>query len=619
MSESPVGPALILDVGTARTKAVLFDVVAGVHRFVAQGVVPTTLHGSNDDVSVGVRKAIGQIEEISGRKLIGPNGPIFPQRRDGNGIDLLASTSSLGDQLRLVLLAEDPNSNLVTLVKAAAKVHYADLDILPPDKVPPSERGKPAEDLAAAIGNSDLHALVIVGPDKSGPSTFVGELADAISRRLKSSDSGRPAVLFVGKDADASTASKTLKDRCDFRSVTVSGEVRDQDVVRRLGQELTKLWQERVIENVPGYSLVISWQNQHVLPSALSFATSLSLISHYYERSIIGVDVGASGVTVCKIRDGIKEMLVARSAGVASESLNDPQLTAQRLLAVPVNEEELSSAIWNKCTRPCSIPHTAADVHLEMAYAITALRQALNGFHNALRFSPEAKQGLLVGSGGVFAGTGRIPEMLMILLDGVEPSGMFEIAVDRLSILPQLGVLAVLDSQAAAEVIANDRLTSLASCWACDGLARRGSSAVKVDMKSPRAKGAPKLDAKLDVSFGSLRLVRPRELSVLETSSNEVPFIDVSSNGMPLNKVSLNQASSPNQVTSSPKQVTLKVAEDLDLGWGKGKGGKASLQHGPFGLIIDARGRPLQIPSSADQALAKRKEWLAALGASVPR
>jgi hypothetical protein len=308
-----------------------------------------------------------------------------------------------------------------------------------------------------------------------------------------------------------------LKDRFDFRAVLASEQVANQDTNQyanqdtalRLEQQLTKLWQDRIIEDVPGFSLVASWLNQQVLPSALCFGRAVSFLSRHFQRSVVGIDVGASKVVISRIQGNKQEMLIS---------------------------------------------HTRSDGHLEIGHATMALRKATESCRGAARFPSAERQGLLVGSGGLFVGSTKT-EILTALLDGIEPSGVFDIAVDQLSILPQVGALAELDPRAAANIACNDGPTFLATCLACSGVARPKSLAMKLEFKSPNGNG--KGTTQIDIPFGSVQIL-------------------------------------PSSVPHSA-EVLVKVAGNVDIGWGKGKGGKAEFQPGPLGLVVDARGRPMQL------------------------
>ena len=65
--EQRIGSILLADCGTVITKVVLLDQVAGQYRLVAQGEAPTTAEYPWSDVAAGIRHAVEQISEITGR------------------------------------------------------------------------------------------------------------------------------------------------------------------------------------------------------------------------------------------------------------------------------------------------------------------------------------------------------------------------------------------------------------------------------------------------------------------------------------------------------------------------------------------------------------------------
>ena len=62
---------LAIDIGTASTRALLFDVVDGHYRYLISGSSPTTAGAPFFDVGEGVRRAIDKVESSTGRRLIG--------------------------------------------------------------------------------------------------------------------------------------------------------------------------------------------------------------------------------------------------------------------------------------------------------------------------------------------------------------------------------------------------------------------------------------------------------------------------------------------------------------------------------------------------------------------
>lgn len=79
---------LATDVGSTTTKARLFRRTADNEwRFMVAGETPTTVEAPFEDVTMGIRNAVREVEELTGLKLMSENGIL--RRTDGDvGVDL---------------------------------------------------------------------------------------------------------------------------------------------------------------------------------------------------------------------------------------------------------------------------------------------------------------------------------------------------------------------------------------------------------------------------------------------------------------------------------------------------------------------------------------------------
>src|SRR6266487_2964854 len=91
---------LATDCGSTTTKAILIEKQGDQYRQTIRGEAPTTVEAPFDDVTVGVLNAVREIEELSGRSIIGPDGKLIIREPgdpdDKIGVDLYLSTSSAG-------------------------------------------------------------------------------------------------------------------------------------------------------------------------------------------------------------------------------------------------------------------------------------------------------------------------------------------------------------------------------------------------------------------------------------------------------------------------------------------------------------------------------------------
>ncbi|HBI56371.1 MAG TPA: methylaspartate mutase, partial [Firmicutes bacterium] len=102
MSEQRVNVILAVDCGSTTTKAILIERLGDEYRLQARGEAPTTVEKPFEDVTMGVRNAISEVEELAGRKFMDDKGIITPARGQ-QGVDLFLATSSAGGGLQMMV------------------------------------------------------------------------------------------------------------------------------------------------------------------------------------------------------------------------------------------------------------------------------------------------------------------------------------------------------------------------------------------------------------------------------------------------------------------------------------------------------------------------------------
>jgi hypothetical protein len=179
---------------------------------------------------------------------------------------------------------------------------------------------------------------------------------------------------------------------------------------------------------------------------------------------------------------------------------------------------------------------------------------------------------LIIGSGGVLSHAPRREQAAMMMIDAFQPEGVTALAVDSVFMMPQLGVLASVLPEAAKAVFRRDCLIPLGSAVAPVGRGRAGQKVCAVQL----TRGGGERET-MDIAFG--QLVR-----------------------LPLG---------PGEGAT----VRIEPSRGWDAGDGGGKPVETEVAGGVAGLIIDARGRPLELPSDEDERCESLRRWLAAAGA----
>ena len=215
---------------------------------------------------------------------------------------------------------------------------------------------------------------------------------------------------------------------------------------------------------------------------------------------------------------------------------------------------------------------------MELAFTREALRAALKSAATAWpdkRDYPDPlppKVDMVVGSGAAIGGSYALPQSALALIDGLQPVGVCRLALDRGNLGASLGALAELNPQAVLSVLERDGVQVLGTLIAPVGQSRPGREVAHVSL--------------------TVAGQEPEELRVEAGELVRWPL--------------------PPGVTG---QAVVRPARGYDVGAGAGQGLEIEVEGGPLGVILDGRGRPLEVPvNPADRVQALRR-WSAALEA----
>jgi len=156
-------------------------------------------------------------------------------------------------------------------------------------------------------------------------------------------------------------------------------------------------------------------------------------------------------------------------------------------------------------------------------------------------------------------------------VDAYEPLGFTRLSVDSIFMMPHLGVLSTVNEQAATDVFVRDCMVYLGTCVAPIGQGKAGERCTDYTITFQGGR-APEQGS---LPFGELRL-------------------------LPLG-------------TDEKATVELRPAKQVDAGAGKGMAVTKEARGGVVGLMLDARGRPLQLPVDEKARVAALTKWYKAV------
>jgi uncharacterized protein (TIGR01319 family) len=581
------------DCGSTTTKAILIEKHDGHYRLVNRGEAPTTVEAPFEDVTRGVLNAVAEVEDLTGRQFIRDDKIVYP-REGETGTDLYVSTSSAGGGLQMMVAGVVKEMTAESAQRAALGAGAIVMDV-----IASNDRRQPYQRIRL-IRNLRPDMILLSGGIDGGTTTHVAELAELIAAadpRPRLGMAYSLPVIYAG-NVDAR---EIVKDRLDAKSsLTVTENLRpvlERENLQPARLRIQDLFLEHVMKHAPGYSNLLEWTAVPIMPTPAAVGSIMQLIAREEEIDVVGVDIGGATTDVFSVFGEVFNRTVSANLGMSYSVSNVlAEATVPSILRwVPfdVEEADLRNRIKNKMIRPTTIPQALEELMIEQAIAREALRLAfiqhkllavgLKGVQQERTISDTFEQtesgatlvnmmdlDILVGSGGVLSHAPRRVQAAFMLIDGFYPEGITQLAVDSIFMMPQLGVLAQVHPKAAMEVFHKDCLIKLGTCVAPVGVSKTGDQCIDITLEMPDGK-----TEKRSVKFGEMAVI-------------------------------------PLDVDAKAKAV-INPARKFDVGAGRGKEIHTEIIGGVVGVIIDARGRPLILPTDRGERVRMLTEWNKAL------
>ena len=573
---------LAIEIGTVSTRVILFDVVEGRYRFLGQGSVPTTANAPFNDVSVGVKAALDQLHDITGRTFFNREGQlVIPSQPNGAGVDACVATVSVGPPLKVVAigLLEDISAESA---RNLASTTYARVV----DTMSINDRRGTVERLDAILQHRpDL--IVIAGGIEGGASGSVINLLESVGLACYVMPrEQRPAVLFAGNSALAKEVQDTIGSLVNLHIAPNVRPSYESEQLTPSQPALAQIFREVRSQQVRGIHEVDLWTGSRLMPAATAFGRTIRFISKEYtqtRKGVLGVDIGASATTIAAAFAGDLILSIFPHLGLGEnlpEMLQMGSLSdISRWLSVEISENELSDYIYNKALYPSSLPMTQDELAMEQAIATQAMRLAVKQAGKSYPSNVSSSMpGLLpwfepiIASGSVLTRAPSRTQALMMLLNGLQPTGVTTIAVDRNNLAASLGAAANVAPLLTVQSLDAANFVNLCTVISTTGKAAAGTPVLRVRMKIDNGQ-----ETELEVKNGSL-------------VSIQLP---------------------PGQSGT----LHLNPLHHFEVGMGGfGRGGKVKVIGGALDVIIDARGRPIKLPAEPSRRRDMLNKWLATAG-----
>ncbi len=571
---------LAIDVGSASVRAFLFDDVDGGYRLIALGIAPTTLAPPFRDASEGVQFALEHVQETTGRLLFHvDSGIITPTDREGNGVDSVVVTLSAGEPLRAMAVGLLEDISLESAQNLLSGIYAKILGT-----IGMNDRRKTEERIDVILkARPDL--IVIAGGTEGGASKSVSKLIESIGLACYLlPDTQRPQILFAG---NSEVAAEVQNDLSGITPVEVAPNVRPSLEGEQLSparNHLRDIYRRiRIRDNAPLMELS-NWSGGRMMPATQGFARIIRFFSKYYppSKGVLGVDLGAASTTIAASFSGNLTHSVYSDLGLGAVLpglMEHTKLTdIARWLPGQISPNEIQAYIQHKVAYPYSLPVTNEEMALEQALAREIMRAAIR--LSKPRFPASASRPgsqllpwfePVIASGSVLTNAPSRAQSLLMLLDGLELTGITTVVLDQFNLLSALGAASELNPLMTVQVIESGALVNLATVIAPVSSARPGTPILRLRVTHESGE-----EKKMEIAQGDFERI-------------------------PLNP-------------GEEVKLSLQPLNRMDIGMGRpGLGGGLGLKAGELGIVIDARGRPLHLPADPSQRQGLLKQWLKVL------
>ena len=525
--------ALVVDVGSAWVKAGVIGRTVGRWRIVAHAAQPTAWGAAELR-----RRLVEQLEASGDARLAGRHEDLMSS---ANRIE--CHTARQVGRLAVVAVSRDLSGAAARRAAEAAGWEIAEVVTL--------DDGRSLSDRLALLQATEVDAWLLAGGFDDARSQRALEGA-GLAAAARARDGG--PVVWAG----SRSLSRAVEELFEPGAVTVVPNPRPTPH-REQGSELREHLQALLRATVGPED------RAHLAPTTLP--RSVSAIAAAGGLRVLAVDIGARGaIRAVAEPDGSVASRLHSTGGLSGVTLL-PGAAGRiaRLAGDAGDDAAVADLIQTMRARPASLPETDED---------------LAGLHAATRVllatmfddEPPGPVDLLIGAGRTIAGAPRPAHSARMLLDGVRPLGVTQLAIDAASILGPLGSLPDGELSEGLELLGEDALTPLGTA-----VVTRGGNAGQLAMRVTVHRAGWPTQAPVEVRVGHVHVV------------------------------------------ALPRGQEAELGIELGAGVGLGASRRspriaATATGGSVGLILDARGVPIALPRRADDRRAVLAGWRDAFG-----
>lgn len=473
---------LAIDIGSLNTRALLFDIVDGQYHFISSAMAPTTAGAPFNNVNEGIHIALTRLQEITGRTLVDSDAQlILPSQSDGSGVDRLALTCSAGQDLKMITMGLLSDVSLQSARRLAGSTYGNVIE-----SIGLNDRRRVETQLDAIVHSRPDIIIVAGGTEKGSTTRSITKLLDTIIMASRVMPKGsRPIVLYCGN----SSMNKRVKEMLERETtLVVAPNIRpsiDLEDLSPAQSTLAKIVAKLRLMQLGGLQDYASMASAPMVPSAyglgrmMRFSSELSSLS----KSTLGVDLGSSATTLAVASGDALQLNVSRPMGIGSGLANALQQIKlediARWVPLDIPPEVVRDHLHQKSLFPAMLPMTNETLLIEQAMVRQLLRHSTQRMLERIPGTELSFEYIFV-SGAAITNTPSAAQSLLMVLDGIQPVGVNVIMLDPYGLSQALGAVAASNTLLPAQIIESGAYTNLGTVICPVSDAKPGTVILKI-------------------------------------------------------------------------------------------------------------------------------------------
>lgn len=581
-------PLLAVDVGSTLTKVGLVASVDGANRLVCDVAGRTRVGHPDGGGPAGFLDLLRTIENLTGCVLLDARGQI-----EQSNFPPVAISTSCAPLLPVVILAGSIES-LDVLRDLIVNVGFTRVTAQAALRNPGREPDRGLEILLERLDGVEA-GVVVVAPRSRRDASSMGAILGAV--RLSASDRRIP-VLFAGAKNLSESLATAIPDSMDLHHIVTTDWLEpafDSTQLRAVLGSMERPSNE-MVESITRTLPAGSIGAVEATPGVTN--RMITALARAVEGSVGVVDVGGrtTSIMVATPADEKKQSrsgplrldsraVLGTGAGLGHVLRRLDLHRIKSWLPFDVEDGTLLDHLGNRWRRAQTVLGDVRELLVEQAVARECARAVMPS-------EAGTKLDILIATGGM-AAYPRIGQSVLTLLDIFQPVRPCRLLLDRSSLLPRLAAVSRVDPLAAVSVLRTDTFVNAGPCLSLAGRANEGDVVAEIGVQRQVGPDEePRSSRSYEIRYGTITAIplRSDERAAIRVAAAKRMSFEIDKN---------------RRVWSSTLGEAAPTAND-------------SVSGGLLGLIIDARGRPLELPQDRLVRQAQLAEWLQALDAVDP-